>query len=103
MTKPTQAQILRAACQSALDALGRDDPAWAAAQLNSALTAAAGAEQTEPVIFTHTEKEMQSEFNATIERCAQVADNLAGRTSADVPKTAFEEVAAAIRALKDKP
>ena len=40
--------------------------------------------------------------NATIERCAQVADNLATDWGVAIESDIAKEIAAAIRALKDK-
>ncbi len=63
------------------------------------------------VEFTRTETEIKSAVLATIERCAQVVDNKAAEIKAwshqdDASRLAAEmlrKVAAAIRALKDKP
>jgi hypothetical protein len=102
MTEPTQAQILRTACQSALDALGRNDTAWAAAQLNTALTAAAGVQASIPSQTLSDHDKMVKEIKATMkERCALKIEEIGRDCWPD--RLEPEHAAAAIRALKDKP
>ncbi len=103
MTKPTPAQIEAAAeainhalfdCGAKKLSLGEYDERAIA---KAALTAAAEVGEPDPTIWVSTEA-MNSERNATIERCARVADEYAKRYDLDE----CLEVAAAIRALKDK-
>lgn len=55
------------------------------------------------LVLKYTDKDLQEIEDITIERCAQVADRFSQRTNSSAWEWAAQEIAAAIRALKEQP
>ena len=121
MTKPTQAQIEAAArafakydmmhCPSLAEAHAKDKQAAIAAALTAAAevghwldnpTAEQVEERWERCFKDAADNIRRKERAATIERCAQVAETRAF-SSTKYAENPYQDIAAAIRALKEKP